>query len=73
MTCARGSLRLAKPDRAPAFHPLSPGLPAGALLLQQALVSFSCLYVGILAGTSEVISNQAGRGAFLIMTENEQP
>ena len=32
-TCARGSLRLAKPDRARAFCPLSPGLPRPGIII----------------------------------------
>ena len=31
--CARGSLRLAKPDRARAFCPLSPGLPRPGIII----------------------------------------
>ena len=33
--------------------------------------SHTLLYVGIFGCSGEVIANQAGRGAFLIMTENK--
>ena len=31
------------------------------------------LYVGVLSSSGGVINNQAARGAFLVMTEDEQP